>query len=224
MVPGFQKQGWESIWIGTRNGLEKNIVRNDKLPFYSIFSGKLRRYFSIKNIIDPIFVVVGFFQSLFLLSRLQADIVMSAGGFVSVPVVWAAWCLQIPIIIHQQDIRPGLANRLMSGCATVITVTFEKSLHDYNQKAVWVGNPIRLEFIKALTTVTGKLEPLPLLLVLGGGTGSEALNELVYASLPELTKQFFIIHITGNKSDEKSSFIIIIRLILFYRQKKLQRL
>lgn len=203
LVPEFKEQGWETIWVGTRTGVEKNIVKNDNVPFYSIFSGKFRRYVSIKNITDPILVFFGFFQSLLLLTRLQADIVMSAGGFVSVPVVWAAWCLQIPVIIHQQDIKPGLANRLMSACASVITVTFEKSLQDYKRKVVWVGNPVRHEFIKASEAVTEKPQTLPMLLVLGGGTGSEALNNLVSESLFELTKQFFVVHVTGNKKLEK---------------------
>lgn len=203
LVPRFQAEGLDVLWIGTRTGVEKKIVSDAKLPFYAIASGKFRRYFSIKNFTDPILIIIGFFQSLFLLLKLRADVVMSAGGFVSVPVVWAAWCLRIPITIHQQDIRPGLANRLMSVCASVITVTFEKSLQDYKQKAVWVGNPVRPEFIKALESGLKKQTALPWLLILGGGTGSEALNELVLASLPTLTKQFYVIHITGNKISEK---------------------
>ncbi len=195
----IQAQGWNLEWIGTYNGLEKDIVTKEKIPFHAVSSGKFRRYFSLQNIIDPFFILIGFFQSLSLLSKLQADLVMSAGGFVSVPVVFAAWSLRIPVIIHQQDIKPGLANRLMSVFASVITVTFEKSLHDYKQKAVWIGNPVRPEFIKALNSTIEEQSSLPKLLILGGGTGAKALNELVYVSLSELTQHFVLVHITGEK-------------------------
>lgn len=195
----IKAKGWKLEWIGTYKGLEKDIVTKENIPFHAISSGKFRRYFSLQNIIDPFFILVGFFQSLSLLSRLQADLVMSAGGFVSVPVVFAAWILRIPVIIHQQDIKPGLANRIMSVFASAITVTFEKSLEDYKQKAVWIGNPIRQEFIKVLNSTIEPQSSLPRLLILGGGTGAEGLNELVYASLSELTQHFVVVHITGNK-------------------------
>lgn len=195
----IKAKGWNIEWIGTYNGLEKDIVTKENIPFHAIYSGKFRRYFSLQNIIDPFFILLGFFQSLFLLSKLKGDLVMSAGGFVSVPVVFAAWSLRIPVIIHQQDIKPGLANRLMSVFASVITVTFEKSLQDYKQKAIWVGNPVRPEFIKVLNSTIEQQSSLPKLLILGGGTGAEALNELVYDSLSELTKHFVVVHITGNK-------------------------
>lgn len=197
LVPDFRANGWESIWVGTYKGIEKNMVAQEGITYYSIAAGKLRRYISFQNIIDPFLVFWGFFQSLFLLSRLQANVVMSAGGFVSVPVVWAAWALRIPIIIHQQDVKPGLANRLMSVCASVITVTFEKSLQDYTTKAVWTGNPVRSEFREALSFSEQKT--LPVLLVLGGGTGSQAINTLVVKSLSDLTKHFLVIHISGEK-------------------------
>lgn len=208
LVSDFKNESWEVAWIGTNNGIEKNLVINKKIPYYSIASGKFRRYFSIQNIIDPFFVLYAFFQSILLLSHLKPSLVMSAGGFVSVPVVWAAWCLRIPVIIHQQDIRPGLANRLMSACASIITVTFEKSLQDYNSKAVWTGNPVRPEFINALSAQVDNKPALPMILILGGGTGSEAINKLVSSSLSVLTKHFVVIHSTGEEVSEKIQPII----------------
>ncbi|MBU4014724.1 glycosyltransferase, partial [Patescibacteria group bacterium] len=128
-------------WIGTRNGVEKQMVQKENIKFISIASGKFRRYFSIKNFIDLFKIIFAFFQSLAILIKEKPALVMSAGSFVSVPVVWAAWLLRVPVLIHQQDVRHGLANKLMAPFANVITVTFEKSLADYGKKAVWTGNP-----------------------------------------------------------------------------------
>ncbi len=200
LVPDFQAEGWEVEWIGTHTGIEKNIVSQAQLPYYSISSGKLRRYFSWQNLVDIFHIKIGFFQSLKLLLTLKPDAVMSAGGYVSVPVVWAAWCLRIPVAIHQQDIRPGLANKLMSPCASLITVTFEKSLQDYSSKAIWTGNPIRSEFFKATHELNSTDDHRPKILFLGGGTGAQAINELVQTSLFTLTEHYTIIHLTGEQA------------------------
>lgn len=200
LVPNFQSEGWEVAWIGTHTGIEKNIVNQARLPYYSISSGKLRRYFSWQNLLDIFHIKIGFFQSLKLLLTLKPDVVMSAGGYVSVPVVWAAWFLRIPVAIHQQDIRPGLANKLMSLCASLITVTFEKSLQDYSEKAIWTGNPIRLEFIKAVHTSNRVDGSRPRILFLGGGTGAHAINDLVQASISDLATQYEVYHLTGEQT------------------------
>ena len=141
--------GFDIAWIGTRAGIEKQIVSEAAIPYHSIAAGKFRRYFSWHNIIDPFKILVGFFQSISLLTTLGPRLVITAGAFVSVPVVWAAWALRIKVIVHQEDIRPGLANRLMAPCADVVTVTFEESLKDYGNKARWTGNSVRQEFRNA---------------------------------------------------------------------------
>ena len=128
---------------------------------------------------------------------------MSAGSFVSVPVVWAAWLLRAPALIHQQDARPGLANKLMAPFAKVITVAFKKSLDDYGKKAIWVGNPVRKELrimnyeLRMLRERFGLDDKLPVILIIGGGTGAMAINKLVWESLDKLTEFCQIIHITG---------------------------
>jgi len=209
--------GFEFFWRGTRTGPEKTMVEKEGIKYKSISSGKLRRYFSLKNFFDPLFIGIGFLQSLFFILKWKPDLIMSAGGFVSVPVIWAGWLLRKKILIHQQDLRPGLANKLMSPFATKITVTFEESLKDYGKKAVWVGNPVRHNVIlrpkaegsRAITTdprdsssalggfrMTGGCD-LPLVLVAGGGTGAEAINKLVWGSLSALTKFCQIVHVTG---------------------------
>ncbi|MFA6106739.1 MAG: undecaprenyldiphospho-muramoylpentapeptide beta-N-acetylglucosaminyltransferase [Patescibacteria group bacterium] len=203
---GETGEGYEFLWIGTKHGVERAMVEKEGIPFKAIYSGKLRRYFSLKNVSDIFFLKLGFFQSLFIMLKWRPNLVMSAGGFVSVPVVFAAWCLRVPVIIHQQDVRPGLANKLMAPFAKIITVTFEKSLVDYGKKAVWTGNPVRQSLAENRRQKTDdrnfeSSSNLPVLLVVGGGTGAMFINNLVAESLSELTKFCQIIHVTGkNKS------------------------
>lgn len=199
---------YEFLWLGTTSGPEKAMVEAKQIPFSHIASGKWRRYFSLQNFFDIFNIIFGFVQSLIKLSNEKPGLVMSAGGFVSVPIVWAAWILRIPVFIHQQDVRPGLANKLMSPFAKVITVTFEKSLNDYGKKALWTGNPVRTEFKerskdenkdKGFEVFSFK-KNLPVILVVGGGTGSLAINMLLTKSLPDLTKYAQVIHVTGAKN------------------------
>lgn len=193
---------FDFLWIGTKFGPEEEMVRKEGIEFKAIHSGKLRRYFDWKNFRDIFLIKLGFFESLFILSKWRPDIILTAGSFVSVPVAVAGWILRIPVVIHQQDAIPGLANRIMSKFAKAITVTFERSLDDFSGKAIWTGNPIR----KISTAGEGELDSknyfsfddaLPIILVLGGGTGSTFINDLILKSLAELTKQFNIIHLTG---------------------------
>jgi UDP-N-acetylglucosamine--N-acetylmuramyl-(pentapeptide) pyrophosphoryl-undecaprenol N-acetylglucosamine transferase len=191
------------LWLGTRSGVEREMVAKLKIPYQSISYGKLRRYWSWRNFIDPVFILLGFFQSLLILSKWKPNLVVSAGSFISVPVVWAAWVWRIPILIHQQDVRKGFANKLMSPFADVVTVTFEKSLKDYGKKAVWTGNPVRKIIVQSDFNVaqikkeSNLKNDLPILLVVGGGTGALAINKIVVQCLKELTNFCQVIHITG---------------------------
>ncbi len=206
-----QKKECGILWIGTYTGPEKAVVKEADIPYAAIFSGKLRRYFSWRNFIDPFFIIIGFFQALFIIKKFDPDVILSAGAYVSVPAVWAGRLLGKKIIIHQQDIVPGLANKLMAPFAEKITVTFERSLDDYERsKAVWIGNPIRPELLfgsrdKCYETF-GLEQGIPVVLILGGGTGSEVLNGLVESSKEELSKFCQIIHLTGKgKGKNKDS-------------------
>jgi len=210
IVDEFKKEklnNYEFLWIGTKKGLEEKMVQDAKIKFIKINSGKLRRYFSFYNFSDIFLIIFGFFQSLIILIKYKPNLLISAGGFVSVPVAFASWILRIPILIHQQDARPGLSNKIMSFFAKKITVTFKKSLNDYSRKAIWIGNPIRnnIEKLKIdKKTTIQKLElnnKKPIILVIGGGTGSLFINNLIINNLEKLTKFCQIIHITGkNKS------------------------
>lgn len=210
-----QAADFDFFWLGGKDGPEERMVASvgptlGNIKYKAIYNGKLRRYWSWQNLLDIVRIKIGFFQSLFIMLFWRPKIVLCAGSFVSVPVVWAAWVFRIPVIIHQQDIEAGLANKFMAPFARVITVTFRESLRDFGKKAVWTGNPTRLdvslstaEFVSEQTTNQAQFikNNLPLVLILGGGTGSVAINDLVYDSISELTKFCQIIHLTGkNKS------------------------
>jgi len=194
--------GFEFLWLGTKFGPEREMVGREGIEFKAISGGKWRRYFSFKNLLDLFLIKLGFWQAVFIMLAWRPDLVMSAGSFISVPVVWAAWCLRVPVIIHQQDVMPGLANKLMALFARVVTATFESSLKDYGKKAVWIGNPIRKNFQFPISNFQLN-SSLPVVLILGGGTGARAINELVEKSLDELTKVCQIIHVTGKEKSIK---------------------
>jgi UDP-N-acetylglucosamine--N-acetylmuramyl-(pentapeptide) pyrophosphoryl-undecaprenol N-acetylglucosamine transferase len=194
----------ELLFVGTYTGPEQKMVAafNPRIKFIPLISGKFRRYFSFANFLDIFKISAAFFQSFILLTRVKPAIVISAGSFVSVPLVWAAVLKKIPILIHQQDVRPGLANKLMAPYARAVTVTFENSLGDYGAKAVWTGNPLSdvEKYREEISGVKAKYEletDLPLLFITGGGTGAAALNELVLQALPLLTDFCQLIHLTG---------------------------
>jgi UDP-N-acetylglucosamine--N-acetylmuramyl-(pentapeptide) pyrophosphoryl-undecaprenol N-acetylglucosamine transferase len=194
--------GLDFLWVGTGKGPEKQIVETGGAHFKSIISTKLRRYFDARNFFAPFFIVLAFFQSFFLLRKERPSIVVSAGGFVGLPLIWAAWCQKIPILIHQEDAIPGLANRLAAPFAKKITVTFPKSADAYpKNKTAILGNPVRAEISGYSKQVGAEYfnlsSKLPVLFITGGGTGSDFLNNLLWENLDELTSIAEIIHSAG---------------------------
>jgi len=195
------------LWIGSNKGVESEMVKKAGIQFRHIHNGKFRRYFDLKNLIDPLFILFGFFEALWIIMKWKPDLILNAGSFVSVPVVWAGWLLRKPIITHQMDIRPGLANKLMSPFSDVVTVTFEKSLADYGAKARLVGNPIRKELMvsgEKIKNTLGIKNHQPVVLVVGGGTGAEAINQVIEKSVDQLAEFCQIIHITGKGKSSKN--------------------
>jgi len=198
-----KKPETEFLFIGTRKGIpEKELVKSKNIPYQAIFSGKFRRYISLKNIIDPFLILIGFFQSFFIILKFKPKAIFSAGGFVSVPLAWAAWLLRKPIFIHQQDIIPGLANKLIAPLAKNITISFDKSFKNFKKrKTILTGNPVRKEILqgnkeKAIKQFNLKND-LPVLLIIGGGTGAQKINEIIIQIVPELVKFCQVIHLTG---------------------------
>ncbi len=199
------------LWLGTKTGIERHMVEEKEIEFRAISACKIRRYFSWQNFIDLFKIKLAFWQSFFVIMKWKPDLVISAGSFVSVPVVWAAWALRVPILIHQQDLKPGLANKLMVPFAKVIMVTFDKSLADFGKKAVLTGSPIREEFLilkeeDKYYKIFNIKNNLPLIIIIGGGTGAQAINELVGQCLGELTKYYKVIHLTGKNKMISSGF------------------
>jgi len=198
----LQKENAKFFWIGTKTGPEKKVIKNAGIEFKSVYAGKLRRYFSLKNLMAPFLSLIGFFQSLFIILKFKPDVILTAGGFVCVPVVWAGWVLRKKIIVHQQDLKVGLANRLMAPLATKITVVFPEMAKSFCEKKVVVtGNPIRkiiFSGTKQAAIQKFNLEPdLPVLLIMGGGTGALIINKMVRQILADLVEFCQIIHITG---------------------------
>lgn len=196
------KNQHEFLWVGTYKGPEKKVVADKDIKYKAIMSTKLRRYFSLKNLLIPFKFLVAFYQSVHLILKFGPQVIVSAGGYNSVPLVWAASVFKIPVLIHQQDIIPGLANKLMAPFAETITVTFEKSLKDFdNKKTVLTGNPIRNELFRASKQRAinhfDLEKDLPTVLFVGGGTGALHLNKIIVESVPQLTRFCQIIHITG---------------------------
>ena len=195
------ENGWEIEFIGSRSGLERRLLANSAFTVREIFSGKLRRYWSFRNFSDVFLVIIGFLQSLFLLWRFRPDVLFSKGGFVSVPVVYAAALLRIPTIAHESDYSPGLANRLAAPFLKAFCVTFSDTrLNWFRNRLVHTGNPVRTEFLSA-DSERGKAfigkNVGNILLILGGSQGSETINKIVRETLEELSHHFLVVHICG---------------------------
>jgi UDP-N-acetylglucosamine--N-acetylmuramyl-(pentapeptide) pyrophosphoryl-undecaprenol N-acetylglucosamine transferase len=196
----------EFIWVSPYNDPVKELIARLDIKVINIFSGKLRRYFSWRNFIDPIFIFLGFIQSRSIIKKFQPDWLISAGSFVSVPLVKSAG-KRTKVLIHQQDVIPGLANKLMAQKATVITVALQRSVKDFDtNKTRLVGNPVRPEIFAANRQAAIKLfdlnESFKTVLFVGGGTGAANLNKIIFESVPELIKFCQIIHLTGGKIKE----------------------
>jgi UDP-N-acetylglucosamine--N-acetylmuramyl-(pentapeptide) pyrophosphoryl-undecaprenol N-acetylglucosamine transferase len=208
------KSDYSFLFLGTYKGIERGIVEKEGLRYKPILSGKWRRYFSFQNLFDILKVFFAFWQSLFLLKKEKPNLVISAGGFVAVPLSWAAFFLGIPVIVHQQDVVPGLANKLMARVAKVVTVTFPSALDFYGSRARWIGNlgPDIEKNDFAVKEVKEKYNidksDKPLVLILGGGTGSLFINNLVAESKDRLSEMAKLIHVSGKNDrdiDENSN-------------------
>ncbi len=194
---------FEFAWIGTERGVELPYIRRADIQTFTIASGKLRRYFSLKNFTDIVQLGKGFFQARAILKEFCPDVVVTAGGFVSVPVHFAARTLGIPSVVHQQDVIVGLANRIMAFIATKITVSIEDHLKKFNQKkVVYTGNPVRpsvLDGSREKGIELFKLQPdRATVFIFGGGTGSENINHSVEQLVKDCAGMFQIIHLTGS--------------------------
>ena len=209
LIPRLKELGYEISYIGSCDGIEKKLIEEMNIPYYGISSGKLRRYFDLKNFTDPFRVLKGFGEAKKLLKQLKPDVVFSKGGFVTVPVVIAAGRRKIPTIIHESDMTPGLANKICIPSATKVCCNFPETLSSLPQdKAVLTGSPIRQELFtgdkEKARAFCGFKEVKPVILIVGGSLGAVAVNNAVRKILPELLKDFQVVHLCGKgKLDEK---------------------
>jgi UDP-N-acetylglucosamine--N-acetylmuramyl-(pentapeptide) pyrophosphoryl-undecaprenol N-acetylglucosamine transferase len=202
LVPRLRREGWEIAYVGSRQGIEIELLRPTGIPYYPIAAGKFRRYFSLRNFTDPFRVLQGLFEATVLLRKLRPAVVFSKGGFVSVPVAIGAWLNRIPLILHESDLTPGLANKLALPFATTICATFPESMaHLPAKKRFLTGNPIRSELLSGVREIgldyCGFTTEKPVLAVMGGSLGSKALNQALRTALPELLREFQVAHICG---------------------------
>ena len=203
LMPALRNEGYEISYIGSYQGIEKRLIVENGIPYYGISSGKLRRYFDIKNFSDPFKVLKGYRQSVKLLKKIKPDIVFSKGGFVSVPVILAARHCRIPAIIHESDLTPGLANKIAIPNATKVCCNFPETLSFLpKEKAVLTGSPIRQELLNGDPKTAFRLchfseTRKQTLLVIGGSSGSRAINTAIRNLLPELIKNYNVIHLCG---------------------------
>lgn len=209
LIPSLQEAGYKISYIGSYDGIEKKLIEELGIPYYGISSGKLRRYFDLKNFSDPFRVLKGFSEAKKLLKQLKPDVIFSKGGFVTVPVVIAAKHCKIPAIIHESDMTPGLANKLCIPSASKICCNFPETVNNLpKDKAVLTGTPIRQELLngnkEAARQFCGFTNDKPVLMVIGGSLGAASVNENIRKILPELLKEFCVIHLCGkDKTDER---------------------
>ncbi|CEA00280.1 UDP-N-acetylglucosamine--N-acetylmuramyl-(pentapeptide) pyrophosphoryl-undecaprenol N-acetylglucosamine transferase [Jeotgalicoccus saudimassiliensis] len=208
LIPELQNKNIEPHYIGSKNGIEKDIIADMNIPYHSISSGKLRRYISFENLKDIFKVVKGVLDAKKILKREKPLFVFSKGGFVSVPVVLAAAATDVPVYIHESDLTPGLANRIASKFATKVFTTFEATTeHFTDAKAEYLGPAIRPELTQGSHeegyALTGFNSAKPVLIVMGGSLGAKKINEFIHSHIDTLTEKYQIIHLTGKGNVNK---------------------
>ena len=202
LIPHLLEAGYEIHYIGTEKGMEAEKIRSiPQVTYHAVKSGKLRRYFSWQNFTDPFRVLAGAVQSARLMGKIRPDVCFSKGGFVAVPVVFGAWLHGVPVVCHESDLTPGLANRLCKPFARKIATTFPECAAALGPKAEMTGTPLRPELFRgsrarglSLLRFDGTR---PILLMMGGSSGAQAVNKALREALPRLTEQFDVAHICG---------------------------
>ena len=209
LIPHLQAAGYEIHYIGTENGMEAPKMRAvPGVTYHAVKSGKLRRYHSWQNFTDPFRVIAGAFQSARLMGVIKPDVVFSKGGFVAVPVVFGAWLHRIPVLCHESDLTPGLANKLCRPFAKKFATTFPECAEALGTKAEMTGTPLRPELFEGSREEGLRLFGFdgsrPVLLMMGGSSGAQSVNKALRDALPRLTGTFDVAHICGNGNLEES--------------------
>lgn len=210
LIPKFQEDQWEVSYIGSYDGIERELIAKlENVPYDPVTTGKLRRYFDLKNMKDPFKVVQGIWQAYWKIRRRKPDVIFSKGGFVSVPVILGGWLNRVPIIIHESDLTPGLANKIAMPFASKVCTTFpETNAHIKGDKGEYLGAIVREELFagdraKGIA-LCDFISSKPIILVMGGSLGSQKINQAIRHNLAELLQQYQIVHITGKGQIDES--------------------
>jgi len=209
LIEKFREEDWDCHYVASKHGIEKDIIAKLNIPYHAIASGKLRRYFDWKNFTDPFLVLFGVLQSLVICLRVRPDVVFSKGGFVAVPIVFAAWLFRVPIICHESDVTPGLANKLCFPFAIKICVNFsETKQYIAADKVILTGTPIRRSLVEGsaqrgrqyLAVSSDK----PVLLIFGGSLGARVINAQIRSVIAALSDKFVVVHVAGAGNIDES--------------------
>lgn len=201
LIPYLKERGFEIEYMGSYDGIEKSLVEKAGIPYTGIDSGKLRRYASVQNLKDPHHILHGIREARHYMKKNRPDVVFSKGGFVAVPVVLAARRYRIPVVIHESDLSPGLANKICIPRANKICFSFPETEKYLGGKGIHTGLPVRDELLKGDASkgreACGFTEDKPVLMVIGGSLGSLNVNNAVREALPKLLEKFQVVHICG---------------------------
>lgn len=202
LIPRLKADGWEIHYIGAANSVEETLISQvEGVSFHTVSVGKLRRYFDIKNFSDPFRVVKGVGQATGIIRKIKPNVVFSKGGFVSVPVVYGAKLNGVPVVSHESDMTPGLANKLCLPFTKAQCCTFPEAVKYAKGKGVHTGSPIRPEILRGSKEDGirryGLNHSRPVLMVMGGSSGAQAINQVVWECLPKLTENFQVLHLCG---------------------------
>ncbi|HIU15724.1 MAG TPA: undecaprenyldiphospho-muramoylpentapeptide beta-N-acetylglucosaminyltransferase [Candidatus Ventricola intestinavium] len=202
LIPHLLREGWDIHYIGTKSGIERSLIEPMQgVAYHAVSSGKLRRYFDLKNFTDPFRVLAGAVQSVVLIRRLKPHIVFSKGGFVSVPVVLGSALCGVPVVMHESDITPGLANKLCKPFAKAVCTTFPECANLLGEKGVQTGTPLRAQIFSGTRErglqLCGFDGRKPVLMMIGGSLGAQSVNAVLREALPALTQKFDVLHVCG---------------------------
>lgn len=209
LIPTLLQEGYDIHYIGTRDGIEKRIIGQvEGVTYHEVKSGKLRRYHDWKNFTDPFRVLAGAAESVRLMAQLKPDVCFSKGGFVSVPVVYGAWRNHVPVLCHESDLTPGLANRICARFARKVATTFPECADALGEKGVMTGTPMRQSLFEGVREKGLRLAGLggqkPVLLMMGGSLGAQSVNAALRQALPALLTKLDVIHLTGKGNLDES--------------------
>lgn len=205
----LKDEGYDIVYIGSKDGIEEKLIKNENIKYYGISTGKLRRYFDLNNFKDPFKVIKGVFEASNILKYEKPNVIFSKGGFVSIPVILAAFRHKIPVISHESDITPGLANKISMPFIKKICITFPETKNFINNnKLELTGTPIRRELFLGSEAEARRIckfnNNKPVILIMGGSQGSVFINSIIRKNIKKLIRDFNLIHICGKDNVDKS--------------------